>query len=337
MEIDPYTELTAYQRSAVLMAGAETGVFHALSDQPQPVSKISNTANLPLASTQRFLRALSTNGYVERTVRDGLPYYSHNPVSQSFVRTGAGGYARIAHKEALFYQLWGKLSTALATQQAGLTTFAERLQSDPDQIRLFLTALNDLAALAAPGVLTHLALPKDRPIKVLDAGGGAGGYACILAENYPQAEITLLDREAVLPLAEETIASKGLSKRIQTVVGDLQTTGLGLPEGSTFDCVFLSHVLHDYESDIAQGILKNLASLVSPEGTLYILDVFEPALGEPDNPVEALFDLMMLVENPGGLTHPLSVVETWIQECGLQTTGFKKLYFGSLLETKPAG
>ncbi|MEM9158721.1 MAG: methyltransferase [Verrucomicrobiota bacterium] len=334
MEIDPYDELTAYQKSAVLMAGAETGVFHALSDEVAPASAIAEKANLAPPSTRRLLRALAANGYVTKTLEGNEPLYAHNNISRSFVQTGAGGYARVAHKEALFYKLWGKLSAALTTQKAGLTPFAERLETDPNQIRLFLTALNDLADLAAPGVFTHINLSEDKPIKILDAGGGAGGYAAHLATNFPNADITLLDREAVLPLAEETLASKGLLDRVERVVGNLQAEGLGLAPGSSFDCIFLSHVLHDYEPTIAQSIVEKVAQLVAPGGSLYVLDVFEPEPNQPDNPVEALFDLMMLVENPGGLTHPASVIEKWISDAGLQEIQFHKLYFGSLLEAK---
>jgi hypothetical protein len=59
--------------------------------------------------------------------------------------------------------------------------------------------------------------------------------------------------------------------------------------------------------------------------------VFVPEEGH-SNAVEALFDLMMLVEVPGGRTHPIAVVLQWINAARMSAPKLHKLYFGILLE-----
>jgi hypothetical protein len=67
-------------------------------------------------------------------------------------------------------------------------------------------------------------------------------------------------------------------------------------------------------------------------GKLVILDVLAPGEGH-SNPVEALFDLMMLVEVPGGRTHAISDVSKWMESAGMSSPKPYKLYFGTLLES----
>ena len=79
--------------------------------------------------------------------------------------------------------------------------------------------------------------------------------------------------------------------------------------------------------------MARAAGLVRAGGKLVILDVLVPDGGH-SNPVEALFDLMMLVEVPQGRIHRISDVEKWIESTGLAPPKSHKLYFGILLETR---
>ena len=73
--------------------------------------------------------------------------------------------------------------------------------------------------------------------------------------------------------------------------------------------------------------------LVRRGGKLVILDVLVPEGGQ-SNPVEALFDLMMLVEVPGGRSHRMSDVRKWIESVGMVVPKSHKLYFGTLIEAR---
>jgi 2-polyprenyl-3-methyl-5-hydroxy-6-metoxy-1,4-benzoquinol methylase len=323
--MDPYQELTLYQRSAVLMAAAKLGLFAALADGPATVTEVANRVSSPVDSVARLLAALGALEYISR---DG-DRFALNDFSRTFLRDGAGGMARLAWKEHLFYTVWSRLADAISTSNALFPSFSDRVAHDLPSVEKFLLALNDLAELAAPGIIATGAFKGATTI--LDLGGGGGGYAAELARALPDSRVTLADLPEIIPIAKGHLERKGLRDQVELVAADFLMEGCGLG-GRTFDCVFISHVLHDFEASTASAIVARAAHLVRAGGKLVIIDVLVPDGGH-SNSVEALFDLMMLVEVPGGRTHRISDVREWMESSGMTSPKWHKLYFGILLES----
>jgi ubiquinone/menaquinone biosynthesis C-methylase UbiE len=324
--MDPYQELTLYQKSAALMAAAKLGLFAALADGPATPSEVARRIS---ASTDTVSRLLTALGALEYVSREG-DRFALNDFSRAFLRGGAGGMQRLAWKEHLFYTAWSRLADAITTGNALFPPFAERLGNDFPSVEKFLLALNDLAEMAAPGAIGTGAFQSAATI--LDLGGGGGGYAAELARALPDARVTLADLRQILPIARGHLERKGHQERVELVEGDFLRDDCGLP-GRKFDCVFLSHVLHDFDAPIAAAIVAHAARRVAAGGKLVILDVLAPDGGH-SNPVEALFDLMMLVEVPGGRTHRFSDVCKWLESAGMATPKSHKLFFGILVEAR---
>jgi ubiquinone/menaquinone biosynthesis C-methylase UbiE len=266
---------------------------------------------------------------MEYVSRDG-ERFALNDFSKSFIREGAGGMARLAWKEHLFYAAWARLADSISSGHALFPSFADRVANDFPSVEKFLLALNDLAELAAPDVMETGAFQGAESI--LDLGGGGGGYAAELALALPDSRVTLADLPEIIPIARKYLERKGLRDRVELASADFLRDGCGLG-GRTFDCVFLSHVLHDFDAATASTIVARGARLVRSGGKLVILDVLVPDGGQ-SNPVEALFDLMMLVEVPQGRTHRISDVREWMKSAGLSPPTPHKLYFGTLLESR---
>jgi 2-polyprenyl-3-methyl-5-hydroxy-6-metoxy-1,4-benzoquinol methylase len=323
--MDPYQELTLYQRSAVLMAAAKLGLFAALADGPATVTEVANRVSSPVDSVARLLAALGALEYISR---DG-DRFALNDFSRTFLRDGAGGMARLAWKEHLFYTVWSRLADAISTGNALFPSFSDRVAHDLPSVKKFLLALNDLAELAAPGIIATGAFKGATTI--LDLGGGGGGYAAEIARALPDSRVTLADLPEIIPIAKGHLERKGLGDQVELVAADFLMEGCGLG-GRTFDCVFISHVLHDFEASTASAIVARAAHLVRAGGKLVIIDVLVPDGGH-SNSVEALFDLMMLVEVPGGRTHRISDVREWMESSGMTSPKWHKLYFGILLES----
>jgi ubiquinone/menaquinone biosynthesis C-methylase UbiE len=324
--MEPYQELTLYQRSAVLMAATKLGLFAALADGSMTAAEVANRVSAPVDSVARLLAALASLEYISS---DG-EHFALNDFSRAFLPEGAGGMARLAWKEHLFYAAWSRLADAISTGSALFPSYSDRVAHDLPSVEKFLLALNDLAGVAAPGVIATGAFTGATTI--LDLGGGGGGYAAEFARALPDSRVTLADLPEILPFAKGHFERKRLQGRVELVAADFLKDGCGL-QGRTFDCVFLSHVLHDFEASTASAIVARAARLVRAGGKLVILDVLTPDGGH-SNPVEALFDLMMLVEVSGGRTHRISVVREWIESAGMSSPKSHKLYFGILLESR---
>jgi 2-polyprenyl-3-methyl-5-hydroxy-6-metoxy-1,4-benzoquinol methylase len=324
LKMDPYQELTLYQKSAVLMAAAKLGVFEALENGASTAPEIANRIKAPVDTVQRLLAALASLEYL----RGEGENFALNDFSKAFTHDGAGGMQRLAWKEHLFYVAWGRLADSIFSGEAIFPGYADRLERDFAQVKKFLLALNDLAELAAPGVIGTGAFANAATI--LDLGGGGGGYAAELARALPEPRITLADLPSILPIARGHLQRKGLNDRVEFAAADFAMDACGL-HARTFDCVLLSHILHDFDAEQAAAIVSRAGGLVKPGGKLIILDVLVSENGH-SNPVEALFDLMMLVEVPRGRTHKLADVAKWIQSAGMSVIKTHKLYFGTLLE-----
>jgi len=331
--MNPYEELTLYQRSAVLMAAAKLGLFAALAQGASTPSEVADRVSAPIDTVARLLAALGALEYVSKQASGDGERFALNDFSRTFLREGAGGMARLAWKEHLFYAAWSRLADAISSGNALFPSFADRVVNDFPSVEKFLLALNDLAELSAPGVLETGVFEGGETI--LDLGGGGGGYAAELARALPDSRVTLADLAEIIPIAGEHLKRKGLRDRVELVAADFLRDGCGL-DGRTFDCVFLSHVLHDFDAPTASAIVARAARLVRAPGKLVILDVLVPDGGQ-SNPVEALFDLMMLIEVPGGRTHRISDVREWIKASGMALPKSHKLYFGILLESRAGG
>jgi hypothetical protein len=101
-------------------------------------------------------------------------------------------------------------------------------------------------------------------------------------------------------------------------------------QGTTWDA---SRIWHDFDAPTAWDIVARAARLAGRGGKLLILDVLVPENGQ-NNPVKALFDLMMLVEVPGGRSHQISDVYKWIESTGMVMPKSHRLYFGILVEAR---
>jgi ubiquinone/menaquinone biosynthesis C-methylase UbiE len=323
--MDPYQELTLYQKSAVLMAAAKLGLFAALADGATTPAEAAERISAPADTVARTLDALAALEYISR--EGGR--FALNDFSKAFLRGGAGGMSRLAWKEHLFYTAWSRLDEAISAGNALFPSFADRVANDFASVEKFLLALNDIAETAAPGVIATGAFQSARTI--LDLGGGGGGYAAVLARALPSVQMALADLPQIIPIARRYLMGKGLHDGVEFVPADFRKGNCGI-EGRKFDCVFLSHILHDFDRVDASAIVAHAARLARPGGKLVILDVLVPDGGH-QNPVEALFDLMMLVEVPRGRAHRISDVATWLQSAGMAPPKAHKLYFGTLLES----
>jgi O-methyltransferase domain/Dimerisation domain len=201
--MDPYQELTPYQRSAVLMAAAKLGVFAALGQGPATSSEVANRVLVPVDFVSRLLAALD---YLSSEGEQ----FALNDFSKTFLYDGAGGMVRLACKEHLFYTAWSRLADAISSGNALFSSFADHQATDFESVEKFLLALNDLARMAAPSVIATGSFGGAATI--LDLGGGGGGYAAELARALPGANVTLADLRTVLPIAKGYLEQRGTKR-----------------------------------------------------------------------------------------------------------------------------
>ncbi len=104
--------------------------------------------------------------------------------------------------------------------------------------------------------------------KILDLGAGTGRNACIMRKYIKdQGEIVGLDISNIM-----IEKSKKRCKNYDNVRFEKARIEEELPYREYFDKVFISFVLHGFEQEDREKILKNIYTSLKPKGELFILD-----------------------------------------------------------------
>lgn len=110
------------------------------------------------------------------------------------------------------------------------------------------------------------------PSSILDIATGTGDMAILYAENLPKTKINGIDiSEQMIAVANQKIADKGISGRVELVVGDAED----LPYGDRiFDCVSIVFGVRNFCN--IPLVLKEIHRVMRPEGTLFIMEFSMP-------------------------------------------------------------
>lgn len=112
-------------------------------------------------------------------------------------------------------------------------------------------------------------LPQERPLRVLDAGGGNGFDTFFLAEQGHIVDLVDYSQE-MLEQAARRVAEVGLEQRIHVHEADL-TALPNLFGGIQFDVVLCHHVIQYVED--ARSLLESLVGLLKPGGILSLVTI----------------------------------------------------------------
>jgi cyclopropane fatty-acyl-phospholipid synthase-like methyltransferase len=120
--------------------------------------------------------------------------------------------------------------------------------------------------------------------RMLDVGGGSGGYSIAFAKASPELHADVLDLPAVLPLTERYIEKSGLTDRVKTRAGDLQRDEFG----RDYDLVFVSAICHMLGPVENQDLFGKCFAALTPGGRIVIQDfILEPDKTAPHREANA--------------------------------------------------
>lgn len=161
--------------------------------------------------------------------------------------------------------------------------YFEWLAQHPEAAENFNRAMASYSELRAE---TLLALPWDCEL-VVDVGGGTGRLlAGVLAANSGLRGI-VYDLPYLRAGAEATIADAGLAQRCSFIAGDFFES---IPAGG--DVYVISKILHDWDDDACERILRACRTAAGPSARLLIVEGVVDADGDR---LLTLRDLHMLV------------------------------------------
>jgi len=180
----------------------------------------------------------------------------------------------------------------------------------------FIAAMHKNTRMRAPQVAAALDLKGVR--RVLDLGGGSGGYSIAFARANPRLEATVFDLPTVTPLTRKYADTTKVGARVKTVAGDLHSDAYG----SGYDLVFISAIAHMNSPQENLEMLEKAHAALEKGGRVVVQDFI--LRDDKTRPVTAaLFALNMLVGTRSGSAYSESEYRRWLDEAGF--TGVERL------------
>lgn len=291
----------AYQASAVILAANHLGVTAALSREPLRAEELARKLRLDARATTVLADALVCLGVVAR--HDGhlsVPEELRPLLDPASPRTLSHALEHGWH----LLQRWSKLDEVVRSGQP-----TPRPRDDAEQLRAFILAMADMARRGAAPLWEAIDLGGHTHL--VDVGGGPAEFALAALERFPRLAATVFDSPAVLAIAREYAAPRGLAGRITFQTGDALNDDIPV-----CDAALVSAVVHSYGPDETREIARHVAAGLQ-QGGLLVIREFLWRDAEHSGPLAAgLFAVNMLGGTPSGRCYSAAELEAIFTPAG---------------------
>ncbi len=176
-----------------------------------------------------------------------------------------------------------------------------------------------IAAMDCRGLPTAQALARSIDLggrrRVLDIAGGSGIFACALAARFRELQASVLEKPPVDRVAARAIADRGFGDRVGVIAGDMLDGSL--PGGH--DVHLFSNVLHDWDADVVQLLLRASYDALPGGGLLAVHDAFLNP--EKTGPLPIAGYSVLLMHICQGRCYSVAEIAQWMREAGFQPSG----------------
>lgn len=284
---------SAYWVSQAIYAAAKLGIADVLNESRKSVDEIANAVDADADSLRRLLRVLSMLNVCRITKSEQVEL----TVLGRALRSGVPGSLRamVLTLGDLHYKAWGHLCESVQTGHPGFWTvfgspMFEFLERDSTSREIFNLAMTDFSTLVAHALLISYDFSGIKSL--VDVGGGCGKLLTSILEVYPRLQGVIVDLPGVIEAACEGIRSHPCRDRCAAISGNFFQS---IPRGG--DLYLLSGVIHDWDDEAAEIILKNCRNSMRPQGKVLAIECIVSEDEEPS--FTKLLDLNMMVMTGG--------------------------------------
>lgn len=252
-----------------------------LQREPLDEATIAARLALPLEGLQRLLNAAAALGLLERRSgnRWGLGFLGAPLLADA-------GLARMIEHNALLYEelrdplaLLRRPTAHGANRGTALSDYWPYVDADR---RASLAAADVsgysalMTATVAPVAAELLdAVSLDGARRLLDVGGGEGGFVRAVAARHPRLALSLFDLPPVADRARASLSDAGLAARVAVHGGDF--TRDALPTGA--DVITLVRICLDHDDATVRGLLARVREALPRGGRVIVAEPFAGARG----------------------------------------------------------
>jgi hypothetical protein len=311
----PLLELTnGFMSFKTLSAATDLDLFTKLAGgRAMTVQELATELNLQARPARLLLAACASLGLLDKSG----DRYQNSALAEEYLVPGRpnyfGGLVRFADRE--MYSDWHHVVDALRTNRPvarkdnSAPTWSPEAQDDSFKAT-FWEGMHSMAG-ATAGALTEV-YDFSQHRRLLDVGGGSGGFAIRLCQRNPGLTAAVLELPHVCPIVTEKVKAAGLQDRIEAIPGNFEEAP-ALPGG--YDVMLLSQVLHDHDEVTNRRLLGKVFAALPPGGAVLVC---EQLLNDDRTgpPAAALMGMTMLVAMVGGENYTGSEYRSWLGEAG---------------------
>jgi C-methyltransferase len=265
--------LMGHAVSQAIAVAAELRLADALADGPLSRDELARRVGADPQALERLLRALIGRG-IFRQLHDGR--YGMTTLAdtlRSDAPVSAAGAARFFGAPQ-YRECWSLLVDAVRTGRSVLSSLRgtdgfSYLAENPEFASVFNDAMTAFSEVAAASVV---AAYDFGPFPVIvDVGGGHGRLLSAILAATPSARGVLYDMSDVVNGAPEVLDRAGVSDRVRVEGGSFFDS---VPTGG--DAYILKWVIHDWDDEAAEAILRNVAAAAHNQATLLLVELVIP-------------------------------------------------------------
>jgi 2-polyprenyl-3-methyl-5-hydroxy-6-metoxy-1,4-benzoquinol methylase len=301
-----------YQKTAALKAALALDLFTVISQTGGDLDQVAAQTGAVVRGVRMLCDYLTVQGFLEKE----KGRYRLTAATQTFLTTSSPAWIGsivdfMASPEMT--SLW--LDDPVAFVKKGGSTGLANIASDHPVWVKFAEAMVPFVRPVAVALAAKVAAWVPPPRRVLDIAAGHGIFGICVAQAVPEAEVTAIDWQAVLAVAQKNAQAAGVSKRYRMVPG----SAFEVDWGEGFDLVLLTNFLHHFDRKICVGLLEKARKSLKPKGQALAVE-FVPNEDRVSPPFPAMFAFMMLGSTPDGDAY----TSRELKNMGLEA-GFRKV------------
>jgi len=316
--------------SRAICVAAELGIADFLKHGPMKSEELALAAGVHGPSLYRVLRALDSVGVF---AEDDGQRFALTPLGDT-LRSDVAGSLRLLAIQLLggiHYSAWEQLLYCVKTGAIAFDHIfgVSRWQYNaehPEHASAFDEAIASFNSLIANAVVNSYDFASCGT--VVDVGGGNGSLLATILKANPTLRGVLADLPHVLDGAQRWLTTENVVERCEVVGIDFFRS---VPEGDTY---LLKWIVHDWDDQRAEMILKNCRAAMKPGGRVLLVEsIVEPRNGSS---FAKFMDLAMLVMT-GGRERTEPEYQALLLRAGLKITNVISTGTElSLIEARPA-